>query len=136
MSHIAEVQLELRDLSALEKAADALGLELVRDCQTFNYYGGMTDRAVHKLRLKDAPKGAYEIGLRYTDMTQTTLQPAWDTYGQHGAALVKAVGRDMSELKKRYAAELSAATLRKQGYRVQIGPHAKNPAQLHVRATK
>lgn len=133
MSHIAEVQLELKDLDAIAKAADALGLELVRDCKTFNYYGGAKDPAVHKLRLKNAPAGAYEIGLRYTDMTQTTLQPAWDTYGQHGQALVRAVGSEMVELKKRYAAELSASKLRKMGYSVKISTQDN---QLRVRATK
>jgi hypothetical protein len=117
----------------MRKAAEALGLELVEDCQTFNYYGGMTDRCIHKLRLKDAPAGAYEIGLRYADGSQTSYQPAWDTYGQHGAALVKAAGKDMVEFKKRYAAELSAQELRKRGYRVAI---TQQDQRLRVRATK
>ena len=133
MSHIAEVNLELKNLDALAKAADHLGLELVRDAKEFSYYAGMRDKCIHKLRLKDAPAGAYEIGLRYTDMSQTTLQPAWDTYGQHGQALVRKVGHDMVELKKRYAAELSAAELRKKGYRCVI---TQQDQGLRVRATK
>lgn len=134
MSHIAEVNLELKDLNALAKAADALGMELVRDARTFNYYGGAKDPCVHKLRLKNAGQGAYEIGLRYTDGTQKAFAPAWDTFGQHGANLVKAVGRECVELKKRYAAEVSAAQLRKQGYSVAIT--ATKDQGLRVRATK
>lgn len=133
MSHIASVDLELRDLDALAKAADHLGLELVRDCQTFNYYGGSRDAAIHKLRLKDAPAGAYEIGLRYTDASQKAYQPAWDTYGQHGQALVRAAGQDCVELKKRYAAEVSAKELRRKGYSVAI---TQQDNRLRVRATK
>lgn len=133
MSHIAEVNLELKDLDALAKAADALGLELVRDCKTFNYYGGAKDPAVHKLKLKGASAGAYEIGLRYTDGSQTAFQPAWDTFGQHGAALVRAAGRDCVELKKRYAAEVAAKELRRKGYSVKITTQDQG---LRVRATK
>jgi hypothetical protein len=133
MSHIASVELELRDMAALAKAADACGLELVRDCKQFRYFAGQHAPAIHKLKLKDAAADDFEIGLRYTDGSQTTLQPFIDTYGRQGQKLVKATGDGMVKFKQRYAAEVASAELRRKGYAVRI---TEQGAGLRVRATK
>lgn len=133
MSHIAKIELQFSDTKALAKAADHLGLELVENAGTFRYYAGQTAPCIHKLRLKGAAKDDFEIGLRYADNTHTTLEPHVDFYGTQGQKLRKAAGGDLVELKKRYAAEVSAAQLRRQGYRVNI---TTEDQRLRVRATK
>ena len=133
MSHIAEVELELKDMAALAKAADACGMELVRDAKQFRYYAGQNAPCIHKLRLKDAGANDFEIGLRYTDGTQTTVSPFIDTYGHAGQKLVKATGEGMVKLKQRYAAEVASADLRRKGYSVKV---TEADGRLRVRATK
>lgn len=133
MSHIAKIELQFSDTKALAKAADHLGLELVEHAGTFRYYAGQTAPCIHKLKIKGATSNAFEIGLRYADSTQTTLEPHVDFYGAEGQQLVKMAGRGLVELKKRYAAEVSAAQLRRQGYRVAI---TTEDQRLRVRATK
>lgn len=108
-------------------------MELVRDAKTFKYYSGQTAPCIHKLRLKDAGANAFEVGLRYTDGTQTTVQPFIDTYGHEGQKLVKAMGAGMVKLKQHYAAEVARADLRRKGYSVRV---TEQDGRLRVRATK
>lgn len=133
MSHVAEIDLELKDLDAVGRAADALGMRLVRDAKTFTYYAGQQSPCVHKLVFKDAQPGAWEVGLVYADNSLTSYRPALDDFGMQGKRITDALGRDCVELKKRYTAEVSAAQLRKQGYRVQIKQDA---GQYRIRGTK
>jgi hypothetical protein len=133
MSHIAEVELEMKDMGALAKAAEACGMELVRDAKTFKYYAGQTAPCIHKLKLKGAGANDFEVGLRYTDGTQTTVAPFIDTYGHAGQKLVKAMGEGMVKLKQHYAAEVTRADLKKKGYRVTV---TEAEGRLRVRATK
>jgi hypothetical protein len=133
VSHIAQIDLEFKDVAALRKAADHLGFELVENAETFRYYAGQHAPCIHKLKIKGATSNAFEIGFRYTDNTQTTLAPFVDFYGHEGQQVRKMAGDDLVGLKQRYAAELSAAQLRKQGYRVAI---TAEDQKLRVRATK
>lgn len=133
ISHIAKIDLQFKDTHALAKAAEALGLELVENAGTFKYYAGQSAPCIHKLKIKGATSNAFEIGLRYADNTQTTLEPFVDFYGEQGQALRRKAGTDLVELKKRYAAEVSAATLRRQGYSIKI---TTEDNRLRVRATK
>jgi hypothetical protein len=133
MSHIAEVDLELKDMKALERAADACGMELVRDAKQFRYFAGQNAPCIHKLRLKGATERDFEVGLRYTDNSQTTVAPFIDTYGREGQKLVAAMGDGMVRLKQRYAAEVASAEMRRKGYSVKV---TELDGKLRVRATK
>lgn len=81
MSHVVAVQTRFRSLEAVEKAANKLGLELIRDKKTYNWYGVWVNdyhgndaaykngvapenygKCEHVLARKGV-KGAYEIGL-------------------------------------------------------------------------
>jgi hypothetical protein len=54
MSHIATVDVEIKDLDCLEKAAARLGLEFNRDKTTFRWYGHFVgDYKDHTAKLKE-----------------------------------------------------------------------------------
>src|SRR6266446_5904173 len=76
MSHVAEIDMEIKDLDALKAAAQDLGLEFCEGQQTYKWYGhsvgdfpmpaGFKEQDLgkceHALRVKGNP-GAYEIGI-------------------------------------------------------------------------
>lgn len=130
MSHVTTIDLEVKDLNALERAANVLGLELVRDQRTYKWWGqsvgdyplpeGFTEndlgKCEHALRVKDNDQ-AYEIGITTRRDGKPGYQLLWDFYGG-GYGLQAKVGEDGKLLKQSYAAEVAAKHLRLQGYRV------------------
>jgi hypothetical protein len=146
MSHIASVQLFVTDLDALEAVADRLGFDLVRGATNYQWYGRfMNDSQLapghdpktfgtceHKLRLKNAQSGDYEIGLvRRVDGGQgwELLYDNWSTYG---ARLHAKAGNNLSKLKDELAAEVSTRQLQKQGYRVRRTVTPQGQIQLRA----
>jgi hypothetical protein len=141
MSHVADVELQITDLDALEKAADAAGFELVlNDWQNADraaYLRGIPSELFgtcdHKLRRKDAPDGAYEIGLTRVPGREG-YTPLYDSYAS-GKQLEQALGGPgLPALKRGYAAQVAAKQLRRQGYAVKITAQADG--RLRVRGTK
>lgn len=137
MSHVTTVDLEVKDLDCLEKAAKLLGLELVRDVTTYKWYGrfvgdyndpaikamGLTPenhgKCTHKLRVVGADAHTYEIGLVQVNGSWRLL---YDFYaGGHG--LMEKIsrggrsGKDCDKLVQEYAAEVAKKQLRKKGLR-------------------
>jgi hypothetical protein len=113
MSHVATVEIEIKDLAALEKACQKLGLEFVRDQKQFRYYAGRQDYCDHAIRVPGNQQ-AYEIGVRKTGKHYTL---AHDDFGGAGG-MVKLAGAGCQKIVQRYAAEASIAEARRQGYRV------------------
>lgn len=153
MSHVADIELSITDLDALEAAADAAGYELVRGAKTYTWFGRFLNdwsdgsRAAalrgipselfgtceHKLRRKGAAAGEYEIGLTAVP-GRPGLTPIYDSYG-NGKKLEAAFGGPgLPKLKQTYAAQVSAKQLRRQGYKTTISEQADG--RLRVRATK
>ncbi len=142
MSHIATVDVQIKDLSSLQKACEKLGLELVKGQTNFKWYGRFVGDSVqfveslrakginvndygkcdHVIRVKDASRHTYEIGVvKLADGTYTLL---WD-YFQGGFGLMDKVAADSDKAKEgvgklvqRYATEVAAKRLKQQGYRV------------------
>jgi hypothetical protein len=129
MSHITKINLIVKDLDAMDKAAKRLGLELVRNQKTFK--GWTEGRCDHALRVVGAPVGTYEIGLKQrADGKGYDLQ--WDGHmGAHyvsamplyskvgyGEAITFNQPASTSKLLDWYAAEVSQKQMRKQGFRV------------------
>ena len=129
MSHVAAVDLEVKDLEALDAACERLGtVELARDVHQYKWWGthvgdypipaGFTKaelgRCDHVIRLK-GNRSAYEVGVVQKDGRYQLL---WDFYGQHGAALQKAIGKDGALLKCAYGTEAAKRAARRQGFRV------------------
>jgi len=112
MSHVVKVGIEVRDLEALRKAAENLGLEFREGKTTYKWYGhwvgdyplpeGITQdqlgKCDHALGVKDKP-GAYEVGVvEQADGSYTLL---WDFYN-HGFGLQEMVGDGCSKLIEEY----------------------------------
>lgn len=119
MSHIAEVNLLVQDLNALQRACQRLGLELVRHQQSYRWYGrsvgdyplptGFTKDELgtceHAIRIPGNTQ-AYEIGI----VTRRDGKPGytllWDFYNG-GYGLVDRVGENAERLQQLYALEVT-----------------------------
>lgn len=143
MSHVADVDLRITDLAALKRAAEELGFELVEGATTYQWYGRFlndwsdSERAAglkgfdpktfgqceHKLRIKGAPAGTYEIGLVKHPEGGPGWVPIYDAWaGGQGVRDIQrmAGGDDLRLLKQGYSREVSMAQIRKQGFVPQI----------------
>ncbi|MCC7421813.1 MAG: DUF1257 domain-containing protein [Planctomycetaceae bacterium] len=114
MSHIATVELEIKDLDALELACTRIGVELVRGQERFKNYNGRRSPCNHAIRVPGNHK-AYEIGVRETEGGKFEL--AFDLF-QGGHGLQKFVGRGCNNLKQAYAVEVAKKQALRQGFRV------------------
>jgi hypothetical protein len=148
MSHVATVELEIKDIDALEIAAKELGLELMRNQKTYRWYGRWVQdyhgndaaykhgikpenygKCEHALRIKGDTSG-YEIGVARNEAGQ--LQLIWDFYGS-GQRLVEKIGKDAGKLTQLYACEVATKQAKKQGFAVQKKVLANGKLQLVCR---
>lgn len=134
MSHVANVEVEIKDLSALRTACENLGLEFMENQQTWNWYGDYmddwhTDEAAvsHGYDTKDFGKGLhaikvpnseYEIGV-VKNPNGSGFRLIYDSYGSHGRAISESLGgMKLTKLNNEYTATVATRQLQKQGYRV------------------
>lgn len=130
MSHVTEIDLEIRDLSCLKAACEALGLEWRENQKTFRWYGrhvgdyplpaGFTKedmgRCDHAIAIRDNDR-AYEVGVCARRDGKQGYTLLWDFWaGGHG--LQAAIGGNGNKLRDQYSAALATQKLRKQGFRV------------------
>lgn len=120
MSHVACVDIEVRDLDVLEEAAKRCGLRLVRGQRTHKWYGRFlndwhSDRAAskkgrdpskfgtcdHALVLANAQPHDYEVGV--TGREDGTFDLVYDSFGA-GRSLEAAAGVDLERLQNEYLA--------------------------------
>lgn len=142
MSHVAKIDIQIRDLEALKKAAAVLGLEFRENQTTYRWYGrsvgdyplpeGFTTedlgKCEHAIGVPGAA-GAYEIGIVRNKNGAAGYSMLWDFY-QNGYGLVNAIyqgaGRGNEQartpdgaigiIKQRYAAEAAKIAARRQGF--------------------
>lgn len=129
MSHIATVELEVKDLDCLAKAARRLGLELRLGQQTYRWFGesvgncplpsGFTVEELGKCQhaLSIPGSEAYEIGVVQRRDGRPGFSLVWDFY-EGGYGLESLVGAQCAKLKQAYAAEVSIKQARMQGFQV------------------
>lgn len=126
MSHISTIELEIKDLTALKKACETLGLSFITGQTTYNWYGrlvnpektplpeGITEAHLghcdHAIRV---PNAEYEIGVVQLGNKHVLLADFW-----YAGGLKKAVGKDGGLLKQAYAVERIKTEARKKGYRL------------------
>lgn len=133
VSHVADVDIKIRDIACFEKAVIALGGEYLPDEHNIRWYGQFlndwsSDRAaVNRIDPKrfgksDAgiarfPGCTYDVGLLKNEDGSYT--PYYDTYGQ-GHGLTKVLGgENCVKLKDEYAAAVTTRMLARKGFRVQ-----------------
>lgn len=127
MSHIADVQMQIKDLDALRSAVEALGGKLVLGQKTHRWFGKFlndwnSDRAAvnrrdsntfgtceHAITFKGID---YEIGVVKDGESYELI---YDTYG---GALEQKLGVGLPKLKQGYGVEVTKRQLSRQGYRV------------------
>jgi hypothetical protein len=144
MSHVASVKAYVQDLDALERVANELGFELVRDAKTYEWYGTWVNdfrgagaavdnghdpknfgKCVHKLRRKDHKSGAYEIGVVNRVDGKPGYELLYDNWSTGGRAVEELAGVGLTKLKQGVATDVTARLLRKKGYRVKVTTDAK-----------
>lgn len=119
MSHVATVDIEIKDLNALERACETLGLKLMRGQKTYRWYGrsvgdyplpvgfkasdlGKCDHAI----TIPGNKQCYEIGICTNPVTKKT-ELLWDFWAG-GYGMQEKVGGSMCEgLVHEYAKEVA-----------------------------
>jgi hypothetical protein len=129
MSHIATIDLEIKDLDAIEAACKELELELVRNQKTFRWYGQfMGDypadsrlsvkdygKCEHAIKMK-ADKHAYEIGL-VKNPTGNGYLLAFDHFAQSNKITKLTGGIHLPKLRQLYAANVAAKAATKAGWK-------------------
>ena len=114
MSHVVKLQLQVKDLGALELAANELGCELVRDQKTHLYYAGNRAKCDHVIRVKGAGAQTYEIGV--IAKPDGTFELQADFY-RGGYGLTDRVGYQAQTLTNEYAVQVAMKHVAEQGYR-------------------
>ena len=119
MSHIATVEVEIKDLDCFEQAAKQCGLEFVRDKKTFRAYR-QRNKCDHAIRAVDGGHACYEAGLRSSG--EGVWKLAYDSHmGGYGLQSRIALDDDTQgagRLMQRYSVEVAKKAARKQGFRV------------------
>jgi hypothetical protein len=124
LSHIAKIEIEIRDLEALKEACKRLGFNFMNNQKHYAWYGkivgndplpeGFTEedlgKCTHAIQI---PSASFEIGVVEKD---NSYQLLWDSW-IHGG-LQKAIGKDAGILKQAYAVESVKREARKKGYRL------------------
>jgi len=122
MSHISQIELEVRDLGTLAQACARLGLALIRGQKTYKWYGKDAD-CDHAIRI---PGANYEIGV----ISKGGLQELnCDFYDRN---IEKVIGKGGGLLKQAYAVEKAKTEARIKGYSV-LERQTDNGIRLHVR---
>jgi len=120
MSHVAKVDLKVKDLAALKEACKELGLELVEGQTTFKWYGSWVGdynrenaalhhgfspsdygHCDHAIRVKGAGKETYEIGVCKARDGSEGYVMLWD-FWQGGYGLRDKVGTGCKNIKREY----------------------------------
>ena len=136
MSHVADVDIKIRDLDALKIAVTRMGGQLMRDQKTHQWYGRFlndwqSDRAA--ARRRDASTFGtcdhavrfdginYEIGLvKEADGSFTAIYDTYGGSGSHDGQKLEAAcgGAGLPTLKNEYAAAVTTRVLARKGFRV------------------
>jgi hypothetical protein len=126
MSHLIQMEVEVKDLDCLRKAGEALGLDLT-EASTYRWYGRSVGdyplpaeiisedlgKCSYKMSVRGLP-GAYEIGVVQREGKYILL---WD-FWRGGYGLQERIGVGGTKLVDRYSAEVVKKDYSRRGYRV------------------
>ena len=134
MSHVANVEVEINDLTALKTACGKLGLEFVQGQTTYKWFDRyLADSNVGRQTVRDGfrpedfgkcehairvPGSNYEVGV-VKNPTGNGYRLIYDEYGSQGQAITKRLGgTQLTKLKTEYGVARATRHLRRNGYRV------------------
>jgi hypothetical protein len=129
MSHVATIELEVRDLEALKAACQTLGLEFVAGQRTYRWYGrhigdyplprgfSVEDlgKCDHAIRVPGNAQ-AYEIGVVKRRDGRPGYVLLWD-FWLGGYGLQEKVGEGAHKLRQAYAVEAAKRAAKQAGHR-------------------
>jgi hypothetical protein len=134
MSHIADVQMQIKDLDALRSAVEALGGKLVLGQKTHRWFGQfMNDWSSERAavnRRDSSTFGSCEHAITVAGINYEIgvvkgadgYELVYDTYGNSsvndGSKLEAKFGVGLTRLKQGYGVEVTRRQLSRQGYRV------------------
>lgn len=137
MSHVTTVDVQIEDLDALAEACKNLGLELVRDQETYRWYGthvgdyplpaGFTvadlGRCSHAIRVPGVE--AYEVGVVARRDGKPGFQLIYDFWGSKGRAMEQHAGKGCLNLRHEYNATLLIRKAERLGQRHELVRNAQ-----------
>ena len=148
MSHVASVEIEIKDFEALKAACKTLGLEFRKGQKTFKWYGQWVgdysgNDAAYKNGIDPKDYGkcehaigipgntqAYEIGVIQKDGKYSLIYDFW----QGGYGIEKVAGKGCKNLINQYAKEVAISKVKKLGYTVTEKTNADG--EIEIEATK
>lgn len=152
MSHVATIELEVKDLEALAEAARRLGLELIRGQQTYRWFGhsvgdypyplpqGFTEQDLghceHAIRIPKNDqipehKQPYEVGVVRRRDGRPGYTLIWDFFAG-GYGLQKLIGNGAANLKREYAAVVARKQAQRSGFAVREVRQADGSMRLFL----
>ncbi len=123
MSHISKIELEVKDLDALNRACKRLGLSMARGQKHFKWFGQKDGDCDHAIKV---PNARYEIGV----ICANGLFELKCDYFDNGIG--NAIGKNGGLLKQAYAVEKTKTEARRKGYSV-FEKQTDTGVRLHVR---
>lgn len=125
MSHVAKIEMQIRDLDTLKAACEQLRLQFMAGQRTYSWYGYSTGdypipegftaadlgKCDHAIRV---PGASYELGVVQRNGKYLLL---WDFYRDGG--LERVLGKGACKLKQAYSVERVRREAKIKGYHVQ-----------------
>ena len=122
MSHITNIDLEIKELGALKQACQRLGLEFMEDQKSYSWYGRFVGDAPlpEGVKVEDlgqcahaikVPGAQYEVGVVSDRQGGYRLQ--WDYWRAGG--LEEVLGKGAGKLKMAYGIEMTKMAARREG---------------------
>ena len=113
MSHVTKISVEIKNLDALSKACEELGLQLNIGQTKFRWYAGNQGNCLHAITIP-GNTSAYEIGVQRNG---DGFRLETDFYAG-GKGLVAKVGNKAEKLIEEYTAQVTIQSVEEMGFEV------------------
>lgn len=144
MSHVAKIEIEIKDLDALDAACKRLGFVFQHDKKTFAWFGRHVGdyplpegfevadmgRCEHAIKV---PGASYEVGVVKRRDGRPGYTLLWDFYS--AGNLERHVGPNGQKLVQAYGVETATRAARRQGYSVTESTREDGSIMLKVRGS-
>lgn len=145
MSHVVDIDIEIKDLDALESACNELGLELIRDQKTYKWWGhhvgdyplpegfSKSDmgKCDHAVRVKGNSE-AYEVGIVKRRDGRPGYTMLFDFFAG-GKGLMAKIGDKAERFTQEYSVQVNMKKARQKGFTVTRKTNAAGEVILNAR---